>query len=490
MKLKIKDVNLSTGGPVIAILNQIDATNLGVNAGDRVVLSRIKRYKDKVIAVVDISTSGVEPGEIGLFEEVLRFLDVEEGTHINVELSQQPKAIQYIKNKLLGKHLTEQQIKDIVQNVVSNKFSEVEMTYFVSACFTKGLDLNESAALTKAIVESGTQLTFEKKVVLDKHCIGGVPNNRTTMIVVPIIAALGFTIPKTSSRSITSPAGTADTMEVLAPVALSEEKIKQVVNETNGCIVWGGTTNLAAADDKLIKIRHPLRIDPEGMLLASILAKKKAVGATHVLIDIPYGYGAKFETKLSALVLGKKFSELGKRLGMNLKVVYTDGSQPVGNGIGPALEAADVITVMQSDGPNDLREKSVHIATQLLRMINVKDAHNKVLKVLNSGQAYDKFIEIVKAQGGRKCVRIPKAKYFYDVVAKKDGKVRRINNKGIARLALTAGAPADKVAGIYLRVHRNTLVRKGDVLFTLYSNTKAKLNSAVRLLDGIEHVVI
>ena len=399
MKLKIKDVNLSTGGPVIAILNQIDATNLGVNAGDRVVLSRIKRYKDKVIAVVDISTSGVEPGEIGLFEEVLRFLDVEEGTHINVELSQQPKAIQYIKNKLLGKHLTEQQIKDIVQNVVSNKFSEVEMTYFVSACFTKGLDLNESAALTKAIVESGTQLTFEKKVVLDKHCIGGVPNNRTTMIVVPIIAALGFTIPKTSSRSITSPAGTADTMEVLAPVALSEEKIKQVVNETNGCIVWGGTTNLAAADDKLIKIRHPLRIDPEGMLLASILAKKKAVGATHVLIDIPYGYGAKFETKLSALVLGKKFSELGKRLGMNLKVVYTDGSQPVGNGIGPALEAADVITVMQSDGPNDLREKSVHIATQLLRMINVKDAHNKVLKVLNSGQAYDKFIEIVKAQG-------------------------------------------------------------------------------------------
>lgn len=489
MKLKIKDVDLSTGGPLVAIIHESDATKLGAHAGDRIRLERIKK-RTEIVAVVDVSTRGIVPGEIGLFEEDLKLLKAERGTHIEVCLSEKPLSVQHIKEKIEGEELKPEDINEIIKDIIGNRLSEVEMTYFVSACYMNGLSMEETAALTRAIVASGEQMHFGKKIVIDKHCIGGVANNRTTMIGVPILASLGYTMPKTSSRAITSPAGTADTMEVLAPVALPMQKIKEVINKVGACIAWGGGTNLAAADDKLIRIRHPLQIDPEGMMLASILAKKKAVGATHVLIDIPYGYSAKFDTKAHASKLGKKFMKLGKVLGMKVKFVLTDGSQPIGNGIGPALEAADVISVLQNDGPNDLREKAIYIATEALEMIGVKNAHEKVLDSLDSGRAYGKFMDIIQAQGGKKNIRIPMAKFFHEVMAEKPGTVAIVNNKGISRLAYVAGAPIDKVAGIYLRVHKGTKVKKGDILFTVYAKSKAKLDQAVCVLKQVEHVVI
>ncbi|HII15640.1 MAG TPA: AMP phosphorylase [Nanoarchaeota archaeon] len=490
MKLKVKDVNLSTGGSSIAIINELDAKKLGIHASDRISIRRL-RTGQQAIAVADISSADISPGQIGLFEEPLKQLGIEEGTHVDVLPTERPHSIQYISAKLEGKELTEKQIREIVVDIVENHLSEVEMTYFVAACYSSKLTIDEAAALTKAIVETGTSLGLNKKVIIDKHCIGGVPNNRTTLIVVPIMAALGYTMPKTSSRSITSPAGTADTMEVMAPVSLSLEKIKEVLAKTNACMVWGGgSLNLAAADDKLIRIRHPLSIDPEGMLLASIMAKKKAVGATHCIIDIPYGFMAKFATQESAMKLGKKFSMLGKMLGMKVKVLLTDGSQPIGNGVGPALEAFDVISVLKGEGPNDLREKSIFLASEMLQMVGEKNPRARVLEVLDSGRAYAKFKEIAIAQGGRKHIRLPKARYFYDVVAAKDGVVRQINNKAIARIARIAGAPDDKAAGLYLRVHCGDKTKKGSVLFTIYAQGRMKLDSAKSTAEEYQAVEI
>ena len=287
MKLKVKDVNLSTGGPLVAIINEEDAESLGLRALDRIKIRRLRTWRE-INAVVDISSKGINKGEIGLFEEVLKALDLEEGVNVEVVLADRPKSVDYIKKKLIGKELAKNEIMAIITDLMINNLSEVELTYFVSGCYVNGLTLKESAFLTEAIVENGEKLNLSKRIILDKHSIGGVAGNRTTMVVVPIIAAAGYTIPKTSSRAITSAAGTADTFEILAPVALTVEKIKEVVEKTNGCIAWGGAMNLAGADDKLIKIRHPLRLDPEGMLLASILAKKKAVGATHVIIAVSY----------------------------------------------------------------------------------------------------------------------------------------------------------------------------------------------------------
>ncbi|MBU2590167.1 MAG: AMP phosphorylase [Nanoarchaeota archaeon] len=488
MKLKIKDVDIASGDILVAILNEKDALELGIQATDRIKIKRLRSNKH-ITAVVDIATS-IKQGQLGLFEEGLKLLNLKDKDSVEVTCGEPPKSIILIKDKLDGKRLTEEQINLIIEDIIENRFSDKEMTYFVSACYIRGLNLKETVSLTKSIVNTGTKIDLGKKIVLDKHCIGGIPNNRTTMIVIPILASLGYTIPKTSSRSITSPAGTADTMEVLAPVALSEAKIKSVVSKTNACIVWGGNTNLAAADDKLIKVRHPLKIDPEGMLLASILAKKKAVGATHVLIDIPYGYGAKFENKRSAKVLSKKFIKLGELLGMKIKVILTDGSQPIGNGVGPVLEAMDILSVLKSNGPNDLRAKAIYMATELLKMLRVKNAKEKVIETLNSGKAYDKFMEIIKAQGGKKHFKLQKAKFFHSVLAKKDGKISSINNKGISTIARRAGAPQNKAAGLYLRVHKNQMVKKGEVLFTIYARTKEKLQFAITTAQHVEHIVI
>jgi len=489
MKLKVRDVQLTTGGPLVAVLHEKTAKALGIFPTDRLHIRRIQK-KEGANCVINITKKGIQEDEIGLFEEVMKKLKVTHGTHVEVEQAEHPISIQFIKKKLEGKALTETELNMIVKDIVANELSETELTYFVSGCYSHGLSLKETVFLTNAIVNNGERLHFKKgEIVLDKHCSGGVCGNRTTMIVIPIIASLGYKIPKTSSRAITSPSGTADTFEVLAPVTLNKKKIEAVVKKTNACIVWGGGVDLASADDKMIKIRHPLSIDPTGMLLASIMAKKKAAGATHVLIDIPWGKNIKIETKKQAKKLRKGFLKVGKLLGLKMKVILTDGSQPIGNGIGPALEATDVISVLKGDGPNDLREKAIYMAIEALKLIGEKNPQEKVLQSLESGNAYKKFKEIIHAQGGLKHPTLPKAQFFHNVEAKQEGRISEINNKKMATLATLAGAPEEKAAGIYLRVRVNRWIKKGETVFTIYANTKQNLETVKRQLKERDPIV-
>ncbi|MBI5391948.1 thymidine phosphorylase, partial [Candidatus Woesearchaeota archaeon] len=373
-----------------------------------------------------------------------------------------------------------------------NKLTEIETTYFVSACYKNGMSLGESAALTKAIVRFGGKLEFNKKPIVDIHSIGGVPGNRITMVVVPIIAAAGFYIPKTSTRSITSPSGTSDTMEVLAPVAHSREKIMEIVEKTNGCMVWGGTLDLASADDKLIKIERPLSLDPEGILLASIVAKKAAAGCTHFLLELPIGEETKLKTKAEAQKLAKKFEALTKKVGMKIKIRITDGSQPIGNGIGPALEARDVLEVLEGKGPGDLREQSLMLAADLLEMVNVKQAREKAEEILDSGKAMEKMREIIKAQGGNPDVKRSDIKigmFAAEIKAEKKGKVK-ISNKETSKVAKAAGSPGDKGAGIYLHAKSSAYVEKGDILYTIYSESGEKLEEAKKLAKEAKAVKV
>lgn len=481
MKLKVKKVDLSTGGPLVAVLDDEDAKKLDLHSMDRIRIKRLKSEKE-IIANVNITTRGIQPGQVGLLTESFERLGVEEGAHVDIDTAARPDSIEIIRKKLDGHTLTREDLIILVKDILSDRLSEVEITYFVAGAYTKGFTLEESALLTEITVDMGYRLNLGKKIILDKHCIGGVPGNRTSMILVPIIAAAGFTIAKTSSRSITSPAGTADVMEIFAPVMLDHKKVQEVVKKTNGCIVWQSSLNPHGADEKLIKVRHPLSLDPEGLLLASIMAKKNAVGATHVLIDIPCGDGAKFSYKQGA-ELKQKFIKIGKRLGIKVKVVMTDGSQPVGSGIGPALEARDILAVLEGDGPSDLLSKATFMATEMLKMAGVKNARRRVIELLNSGAAYNKFLEIIRAQGGRKTLTIPNAKYFYSVEAPKKGIVKSINNKLIVKIARIAGSPEDKAAGIYLNVRRNNHVHHEDVLFTVYSNSMKKLQFAKELIE-------
>jgi len=483
MKFHVKDMDIATGGIMIAILNVKDANELDLHSGDRILL---KRNGHEVTCVLDISESNraVPKGKIGLFEEVLDRLKVREGMIIDLKFTGKPESVKHIRDKLYGKKLDYTDLLHIVDDISKDKLTDIEKTYFVAAGFSNGWSVDEVVNLTKAMVKTGDKLKFPG-LTLDKHCIGGVPGNRTTMVVIPIIAAAGFNIPKTSSRAITSPAGTADTMECLANVKLSKKRIKSVVKKTKACIVHGGSMNLAPADDKIIEVEHPLSIDAEGQLLASVMAKKHSVSANHVLIDVPMGKSTKAGNKKDAKHLKKMFELIGRKLGMHVKVIVTDGSKPIGRGIGPLLEAEDVMAVLRNDplAPEDLRKKALMMAGALLEMTG-KYRKGKGLKkakeILESGKALKKMNEIIKAQGKQKKMKI--GEYRYPVRAKNGGKIKAVDNLVIAKIARISGAPADKGSGLYLSKNVGDKVKKNELLYTVYAENKFKLDLAVEYL--------
>lgn len=479
MKFKVKDMDIATGGTPIAILNEKDAIKLDLRTGDRILVFKGRK---KTTCILDISESrkAVSQGKIGLFEEVLDILNVRHGSIVDLKFTGKPESVIHIRDKLYGKELSFTELDHIIRDITTNALTDIEKTYFVASGLSNGWTIDEIVHMSKSMVKNGNQIKF-KGVTLDKHCIGGIPGNRTTMIVVPIIAAAGFIIPKTSSRAITSPAGTADTMECLARVELPQEKIKQIVKRTKACIVHGGAMNLAPADDKIIEVEHPLSIDPEGQLLASVMAKKHSVSANHVLIDIPYGKGSKVTTRKEARHLKKQFIKVGKRLNMNVKVIITDGSHPIGNGIGPLLEAEDVMAVLRNDplAPNDLKEKSVHLAGSMLEMTGKyghREGHKLALKILESGKALRKMEEIIKAQGKQKKINL--GEFRYHVLSKHKGRVKEIDNEIITKIARLAGAPQDKGSGLYLVKNVKDRVLPGDTLYTIYAQNKFKLDLA------------
>ncbi len=482
MHFKVKDMDIASGGTFIAILNKKDAKKLDLRSGDRVL---VKHNSKEVICILDISETkkAVPEGKLGLFEEVLDHLHVKNNDHIDLKYTAKPESIIHIREKLYGKHLSYEELYHIVDDITNDRLTDIEKTYFVTACFSKGLSPQEIIDLTRAMVETGSKLKFPG-MVLDKHCIGGIPGNRTTMIVVPIIAAAGFTIPKTSSRAITSPAGTADTMECLAKVELPEKKIKQIIRTVGACIVHGGSMNLAPADDKIIQVEHPLSIDAEGQLLASVMAKKYSVGATHVLIDIPMGKSTKANTLPKAKHLKQMFELIGRKLGMHIKVILTDGSQPIGYGVGPLLEAQDVMAILRNDpkAPPDLRKKALQMAGLLLEMTGkYKDGFKVAKEILDSGKALKKMNQIINAQGKQKLLKLASFKSI--ILAPKIGRITSIDNQIIAKIARIAGAPDDKAAGLIIHKKVNDFVNKNDPLYTIYAESKFKLNLTLEVIN-------
>jgi putative thymidine phosphorylase len=484
MKLKVKEMNISTGGIRVVVLNSLDASKYDIHTLDRLHL-KYKHHIETVVVDITNNPKSVPAGSIGLFDEVWNSLNITEKDYVKIKLAPKPKSLEYIRKKLDGKKLKYDETRQIVNDIVNNRLSDIEMTYFVSAGYANPFTIDETVSLTRSMTEEGQILSFGKSPVVDKHCIGGIPGNRTTMICVPILAAAGLTIPKTSSRAITSPAGTADTLEVLGNVCLSLRKMKEVVKKTNGCMVWGGSLNLSPADDKIIQVEKALSLDPETQLIASIVSKKLSVSSTDILIDIPYGRGAKVEKLVNAKKLQKSFTEISRKLGVNIKAIITNGENPIGNGIGPSLEARDVLWLLRNDPrqPYDLREKSIKLAGIMLEMgkkASTGRGNKLAKKILDSGDARKKFEEIINAQGAKvldpDLIQLAKNKYI--VKSGKTGIITRIDNKGIAKIARIAGAPLTHCCGVYLLRHAGDKVKKGEPLFEIYSNHSDRMRYA------------
>ncbi|MDH5636520.1 MAG: AMP phosphorylase [Candidatus Bathyarchaeota archaeon] len=485
MKLKARLLDIQAGGRRIAILDDETASFLGVHSSDRV---KITYKQEHLNAIVNIA-SNFPRNYIGLYEEISKKLRIKTGENVEVQLAETPESLSYVQAKIGGKRLRKNEVKMIVQDVVERHLSDVELASFVTALYIHGISIDEIEALSKAMVETGSTLTFDKDQILDKHSLGGIPGDKATILIVPIIAAAGFVIPKTSSRAITSPAGTADRVETLCPVNLTVEEIKEVVDKTNGCMVWGGALELAPADDLFIQVEYPLAIDP--LLLPSIMSKKKAIGATHVVIDMPTGRGAKTKTMGEAHALAHDFIDLGKRLGINVQCAVTFGEQPLGYAIGPALEAREALSAIMGNGPADLREKATSLAGILLEMVGIKNGKLKAEDLLKSGKAETKLREIIEAQGGNAKIKpedIECCDKKAEIATSIDGRVLWINNKGIAQVAREAGAPKEKGAGVILKTKLGEHVKKGGVLFEIYAKRNTKLEAAIELAKNLQPI--
>lgn len=482
MDLKARPLELEAKKPIV-ILNREDAGELDVRPLDRVELS----YKGrKATAIVNVAERFVKQGEIGLYGAVQESLRAVPGDPVKVNASLPPESLVSIREKLSGKTLKYQEIREIIEDVISNRLSDIEITAFVTSLYTHGMTMEETAALANSMTLTGKTLKLGRGEVHDKHSLGGVPGDKTTLVLVPLVAAAGLTIPKTSSRAITSPAGTADRVECLCPVELSLEEIRRVVRKTRGCMVWGGAVDLAPADDIFIQIEYPLSIDP--LLLPSVMSKKKAVGAKYLVIDMPTGKGTKIKTIGEANELAERFIELGDRMDIRVSCISTFGEQPVGFAIGPALEAREALKTLMGSGPPDLVDKALDLSAALFSFKSRGDGYRKALHILRSGKACKKLREIIGAQGGDPGIKpedIPIGPKSAEVRAGSSGRILWVSNRDFVEIARASGTPKNKGAGLLLHRKLGDRVRKGDVLFEVFAEKRYKLKRALQLANRL-----
>jgi thymidine phosphorylase len=458
--------------------------------------ARVKVSLDarSIVATLNVvSDALLAHDEAGLSEHAWRVLEAHEGAQAAFSHPEPAASESRLRAKVYGARLDAADMEAIVGDVASGNYSDLHLAAFVTAGAGDRLDEAETIALTRAMAGVGEHMRWSFPLVADKHCVGGLPGNRTTPLVVAIVAACGVPIPKTSSRAITSPAGTADTMEVLAPVDLDVPAMRRVVEREGGCIVWGGAVRLSPADDILIRVERPLDFDSEGQLVASVVSKKAAAGSTHVVIDIPVGPTAKVRSAEAAASLSRRLRAAGAALGLELRIEQTDGTQPVGRGIGPALEARDVLAVLQNraDAPRDLRERGVGLAgavLELARAAAAGEGASMARAALADGRAWGKFQAICEAQGGMR--EVPRSSVSHVFAASVHGSVAGFDNRRLARVAKLAGAPRAPAAGIDLHVRAGDRVDAGQPLFTVHAEAPGELAYALEYFESQRGIVM
>lgn len=452
----------------------------GLSSRARVLLSAGGR--EVIATLYQIDNDWLTTEEAGLSEAAWTRLQVADGEPLIVRHAPTLESLADVRRRIYGGRLDGKAFRSIIGDIAAGRYADIHLATFIAACSAFALDVDEITHLTRAMVEVGDRLSWASEVIADKHCVGGLPGNRTTPIVVAIAASLGLTMPKTSSRAITSPSGTADAMETLAPVDLDLAHMRRVVEAEGACIAWGGAVRLSPADDVLIRIERALDIDTEGQLIASVLSKKVSAGASHVVLDLPVGPTAKIRTEEAGRDLATHMRAVADAFGLRTRFVMTDGSQPVGRGIGPALEGRDVIAVLNNapDAPLDLRTRAIAIAAAVLELAGAAPegaGAAMATEALASGKAWAKFQRICEAQGGMRVPPVAKLKRAYS--APRSGLLTHINNRKISRLAKLAGAPDDKAAGVDMHVRLGDRVVAGRPMLTVHAEAPGEMEYAL-----------
>ncbi|MDR3169904.1 MAG: thymidine phosphorylase [Candidatus Peribacteria bacterium] len=403
--------------------------------------------------------------------------------------------MQAIRKKMLGQLISDEEIDAIIDDIQNNKLSDLVLAYYTATSFFYKSDPHELAYTTKATAYTGDMYRFPGKVA-GKYSIGGVPGNETTMIIIPILASLGITAPKTFSKAITSPAATGECVNVLMDISFKKSEIIRITDKNQACLVWNEGLNLAPANDRIIKVSSPLGMEPYARMISSIMAKNYAMGISHCLIDIPMGPTAKVASMEDAKRVAKHFKEIGEYLGMKMDVQITLADQPVGKGIGACLQAREALRILQShpEQSEDLACKAIFLAARLVLLCGLAPTMQKaeriVIKQLNNGEARKKMSQIIEAQGGKnpkiKADEIQLGKLSYEMKAQQDGTINKVNMKYLNMIVRTLGAPAEYKAGIYLQKKVGDKVKKDDLLYTLYSESETKMARAKEMLQQVD----
>ena len=489
MELEVRNYDLDASEPTV-LMHDDDCVVLGVAEGDRVRVSG----ESAAIAIVSTSDTLVSPGTVLIPPSVQDRAGIGVGGMAEISVSHSPESVRYIREKMDGRHLDPDKISQLVADVVAGRLSRIEASSWLTALYIRGMDTGEIAAYAKAMAESGDRMSFGTERVFDFHSFGGLPGNKITPIVVSIVTAAGLLMPKLSSRAISSACGTADFVETFCRVDLGTEDVRRITEEVGGVFSWTGATDLGPAGDRLISVQRPLGVDPRPQMLASIMSKKIAAGATDLVMDIPMGTESKVPTLEEARSYARDLMDLGEALGMRVECAITYAEQPLGTAVGPVLEARECMEVLElRPGHDDVADKACVCAGLILGMAGYVDGTAEAHRILESGAAHRKFREIVGAQGGDREVSsedmVP-GPLSKTIVADRSGFVRRLSNRAVVDVAKSAGAPGDKGAGVVLGKKLGMKVSEGDVLMTIYAEREDKLRHAIETVRELEPIVV
>ncbi len=489
-----KVVDFHEGEELTIWLNEGQAIEYGITAMDKV--SLIYKGKEYVLDA-NLTHRYIDTYEVGIPKDVADKYAMKSGERVQISFTQTTSAaLEALKRVMKWDRktkFTQKDIELIMKDISTNRFTDTLITYFSALGFFRDSTDQEMYRMAKAMAEAGEML-HRNGVVADKHCMGWVPWNETTMIMIPLLASLGIKMPKTFSKAITTPAATGECVSVLMDISFTKKEIEALVKKNNTCLVRGGGLDLAPADEKLIKVAYPLSMQSYPRTIVSIMAKKYAMGINHSLIDIPVWPTAKVPDMKTAKRLKKRYEYVGKKLWMKVHVEITDALQPIGAGIGAVLQVREVLRVLQQhpDRPTDLEEKALHLCVKIIEMVGLaqgKEAKKLAYGQLVSWEAWKMMKKIISAQHGDPHVvseKLVLAEHSKDILVPKTGKVVDIDMKVLNVLARTLGAPLDLKAGVYLHHKLGAQVKKWEKLFTIYADEENKIDLAMQFLKEKE----
>ncbi len=479
---KIVSFDIQNWNGHIVMLNTEQASQYWIKDNDKISLIR---KNEEFVVDVSLTDSYVQANEIGVTKDFMDEYPVMEWDTVIVSfVKNNPLSMQAIRKKMLWKKITDEEIDAIIEDIKDNKIHDLVLAYYVATSFFYKSDEHELAYTTKATAYTWDMYRFPG-IVAWKYCIWWVAGNETTMIVIPILASLWITVPKTFSKAITSPAATGECVNVLMDIEFDKQEVIRLTDKVWACLVWNEKLNLAPVNDKIIKVSAPLWMEPYARMISSIMAKNYAMGINHCLIDIPMWPTAKVATTKDAKRVAKRFREIGEYLWIKMDVEITDGSQPVGKWIWACLQAREAIRILQQykTRSEDLEKKAVFLACKILILCgmasNMKSAEKLVKSQLENWEAWKKMQEIIKAQNWEPNIKsedIQLGKFSHDIVAEKDCVISNVDMRHLNTMVRWLWAPKEYQAWIYLHKKLWDKVKKWEVIYTMYSPSANKLN--------------